>query len=430
MVHIHGMPKIIFETPEQQATREAEEALEEIKKAEQRRKQKNKAMEKADTEYGYLIEAISTTGSIVPELRYLYYQLLRRQKIEAFNNTVSLYYVLLLVRLFRKDLQANFKQLAENERREVSVIKYDLKKIQTRIAKFLYASQLPAGATNIEKQWERIKIFIFANPGFSHEKIAKNYKLKEEQIAAFIADNKELADFLDKYRIFEMDIQACAIQEYILQHPKDAMTAVYTAVCGKNMSKDQFLQILKIYHISILNPEPETPKELAARVQGVIDENPEMPPSKLAKELGWTRSQVEHFIKKHHLRYQAKRKKRANLDFNQVKEYAVQHPDHTYGEIAKNFGVSTNSMTIFMTKYGIMKGGKIVNKVVAKHPSGRAIVVQKDASGEGYTYETIYGTGKETTLQKAKDAARRTSFTEEEKQQGLDKGTWKWRNFD
>ncbi|MBC1373669.1 hypothetical protein HB847_15050 [Listeria booriae] len=430
MLDFYGMPKIIRETPEQQAEREEQEALAEIQRVEEKRKQKNQKIEKADKDYGYLLEAISTTMSIVPELRYLFYQLVRRQRVEDFNHTVSLYYILLLVRLFEKEIQGDFKYLAESERSEVSVIKYDLKKIQVEIARFLYAAELPSDASKEEKQWECIKIFMFANPGFSHAKIAKHYKLKEEQIATFIANNKALADYRDKYRIFEMDIMAITIQEYIVHHPEEALSAVYKAVCGKNMSMDQFLYVLKTYHITISNPEPETRKELASRVQRLIDENPTMAPSKLAKELGWTRSQVEHFIKKNHLRYKAKRRKKTYLDFNQVKEYATQHPESTYTELAKNFGVSTNSIVHFMYKYGIMKGGSIVSKAVAKHPSGRAIVVQKDVSGEAYTYETIYGTGKETTLQKAKDAARLTSFTEAERQQGIDKGSWKWRNFD
>lgn len=432
MVHFYGFPKIIFETPEQQAKRKEREALEEIREAEKAQQEKNDKLEQENDDYGYLTEAVSTVSATSPsmsELRYLVYQLYIRGKVKEFCASTSWNEWHLLEGLFQKGKQWSAKKIAESEYRDEHQVKLGIKKLQITIANYLFSDGVTWNTSGKERYLERIVIYMYAHPSYSHAKIAKYYKMTEAQVASIIAWDKELAYVRDKYAVFEMDIMASTIHEYIIHHPEDALSAVYKAVCEKHMSMDQFLQFLKTYHIVISNQEPETPKELAARVQRLIDENPEMPPSQLAKELGWTGSQVDHFIKKNHLKYQAKRRKRTYLDFNQVQEYTAQHPEYTYAQIAKNFGVPTNSMTIFMTKYGIMKGGKIVHKTIAKHPSGRAIMVQKDVSGEVYTYETIYGTGKETTLQKAKDAARLTSFTEAEKQQGLDKGTWKWRNF-
>ncbi|MBC2178159.1 hypothetical protein HCB27_16925 [Listeria booriae] len=64
-------------------------------------------------------------------------------------------------------------------------------------------------------------------------------------------------------------------------------------------------------------------------------------------------------------------------------------------------------------------------KIIGIHPSGRSIVIEY--KGTMYRYETSIGKGQESTLSRAKFSARYESFTATEKRQGMDVGSWKWR---
>ncbi|WP_430536687.1 hypothetical protein [Listeria rocourtiae] len=150
----------------------------------------------------------------------------------------------------------------------------------------------------------------------------------------------------------------------------------------------------------------------------------------LARELKWSENKVQLFIKKHALPYQLQRGKQKVLNPEDVMAFMADHPDMSLSKLAAHFGVATSNMLSYMKTHGIMKGGLLVKKVIGKHPSGRSVVIQKGESEKRYIYETFLGTGEATTWQTARDAARRTSFTEAEKQQGLDKGNWNWRAFD
>lgn len=417
MIHFYGMPNIIQETPEEQAERE-------FKEAEQARQRKNQALEQEDEDYGYLIEAVATVPSSRSELRYLVYQLFIRGEMQAFDHDANWHIRSLMGHLFKKEEQRTGAEIARLYGRDIIRIRKDVNKLQMGIANHLFSANLLWNASGKEKQLERIILYMYAHPGYSHARIAKYYNMTEEQVASIIAWDKELTYVRDKYAMLEMDILAHQIVVYMEKHPRASMSDIYAAICHKNSTWEQFQSILETYHMV-----PETEEALVTRITSMMEEHIDWTKFDLARELGWSEARVKQFIEKHGLPYQYKRGENKNLHPEEIMTFMANHPGMTLRKLAAHYGVATTNMSAYLKKNGIMKGGAKVRKVVGKHPSGRSVVIQKGTSEKSYLYETMQGSGEETTWQKARDAARLTSFTEEEKQQGLDIGTWKWREF-
>ncbi|WP_430536688.1 hypothetical protein [Listeria rocourtiae] len=150
--------------------------------------------------------------------------------------------------LFQKEKQWPVKKIARVEYRNEHIIKSKINKLHTHLANYLFSGNLAWNASGKERYLERIIIYMYAHPSYSHAQIAKHYKMTEEQVASIIAWDKELAYVRDKYAMLEMDIVAHKIMVYHENYPEASTATVYAAVCQKGVTWDEFQRILGLRH--------------------------------------------------------------------------------------------------------------------------------------------------------------------------------------